>query len=366
MSARTPSRRLLLLQSGMYHQLPSHHCSLLSTTSNHPYFTGGLQQCLQQPTAHLPLQARRSVFNFFGSRSKREPAGASSATTNPVLDEYLKRKPTTGQPSIIRGDLASTSIFDADRQIQERDADASSPDAVSAPGHETKIGGQVRNPATMAAVLDPQPIARERWQRKMVIRDVRKGGRLNDPLFIKRTERESASRSHNFKTSTKKLGMLARQIAGKTVDDAIVQMRFSKKKAAQDVLAYLEYARDEAVVTRGMGLGALDAASAEAKKVEIQLKDGKRHTVSDKSKMYIDQAWVGRGPYGKAPDYRAKGRVNIMYTPWTSLSLILKEEATRVREYEQREEKRRRQREKNVWHPLPDRPIVGQRQWFSW
>jgi len=238
----------------------------------------------------------------------------------------------------------------------------------------------------MAAVLDPQPSARRAWERKQVIRDVRKGMRLSQPLFIKRTERESSTRSHNIKTSTKKLGMLARQIAGKTVDDAIVQMRFSKKKAAKETLEFLEFARDEAVVRRGMGLGGVAVPSdaenldrtgdamvaadaprpANAKPVEIQLKNGKRHTVGDKSRIYIDQAWVGRGPYGKLPDFRAKGRTNIMFTPWTSISVVLKEEVTRVREYEEREEKRRRQREKKVWHPLPDRPIVGQRQWFSW
>ncbi|KAL1310624.1 hypothetical protein AAFC00_000896 [Neodothiora populina] len=344
MSVRTPSRRLL--QSSAL-------------------------QCLHHPqpaTANLPFQARRTAFNWFG-RGKKEN---TAAHTNPILDEYMKRKPEKSQPSIIRGDLASSSIFDADRRIQEREEEkAAAAEQQASTTEETQAGGVPRNPATMAAVLDPNPAARERWQRKMVIREVRKGGRLNEPLFIKRTERELASRSHNFKTSTKKLGMLARQIAGKTIDDAIVQMRFSKKKAAQDILQYLEFTRDEAIVKRGMGLGAVEASTAapeaaEAKPIDIQLKDGKRHTVTDKSKIYIDQAWVGRGPYGKAPDYRAKGRVNIMQTPWTSLSVVLKEEATRVREYEQREEKRRRQREKKVWHPLPDRPIVGQRQWFSW
>lgn len=288
--------------------------------------------------------------------------------TNPVLDEYMKRKPSSSTPSIIRGDLASSSIFEVDRKIQEREERGRAVDEGGS--EETRIGGIVRNPATMAAVLDPKPVARERWQRKMVIRDIKKGGRLNETLFIKRTERELASRSHNFKTSTKKLGMLARQIAGKTIDDALVQMHFSKKKVAQDALAFLQFARDEAIVKRGMGLGAVNAKDSpdpvEPKPIDIQLKDGKRHTVVDRSKIYIDQAWVGRGPYGKLPDYRAKGRMNIMYTPWTSLSVVLKEETTRVREFEQREEKRRRQREKKVWHPLPDRPIVGQRQWFSW
>lgn len=327
----------------------------------------GALQCLHQPSAPshaLPIRSRRTIFNFFGNRGNKQPG--VTATSNPILDEYMKRKPTKGAgPNIERGDLASSSIFDADKQIQQREAAKE-----SGITEETRIGGQVRNPANMAAVLDPKPEARQRWQRKMVIRDIKKGGRLNKTMYIKRTERESTSQSQNMKTSIKKLGMLARQIAGKTIDDAIVQMRFSKKKAAKDVLEYLEFARDEAIVKRGMGLGNVASEAEEVKKeaapVEIQLKDGKRHTVVDPNKIFVEQAWVGRGPYGKLPDYRAKGRVNIMYTPWTHLGLVLKEEATRVRQFEEREEKRRRQRENKVWTPLPDRPIQGQRQWFSW
>lgn len=330
----------------------------------------GALQCLHQPPAPShTLPTRRTLFNLFGSRGNSEPG--SKATSNPILDEYLKRKPNkSAAANIERGDLASTSIFDADRQIQEREAERDSGSPSKIPD-DTRIGGQVRNPATMAAVLDPKPAVRERWQRKMVIRDIKRGGRLNKTLFTKRTERESTSQSENMKTSVKKLGMLARQIAGKTIDDAIVQMRFSKKKAAKTVLEYLEVARDEAIVKRGMGLGNVASEAEEVKKaagapVEIQLKDGKRHTVVDPNKIFIEQAWVGRGPYGKLPEYRAKGKLNIMYTPWTHLAVVLKEEATRIRQYEEREDKRRRQRETKVWTPLPDRPIQGQRQWFSW
>ena len=169
-------------------------------------------------------------------------------------------------------------------------------------------------------------------------------------------------------------------------------MRFSKKLVAQDVKAHLEAARDEAVVMRGMGLGQvgvkaeasgaknLNAASSDisgtqpAKLVispesplDIQLKDGKRHTVTDTSNIFIEQAWVGRGTYGKLPDYRARGRTYIMHTPWTSLSIVLKEEVTRVRQWQEREDKRLKQRKEKVWVPLPDRPVQGIRgQWYSW
>ncbi|EME46209.1 hypothetical protein DOTSEDRAFT_148230 [Dothistroma septosporum NZE10] len=275
----------------------------------------------------------------------------------------------------VPGDIASSSIFADERRAQKNSADVGTT--------EVNIGGNSRDPKIMARITNPDPNARERWERKKVIQMVRKGGRLTDAQMIKRTEREHLVKSHNMKTSVKKLGMLARQIQGKTIDDAIVQMRFSKKRVAQEVLKQLEFARDEAVVMRGMGLGVVHAEKAESdaneittgigemslarqRPVEIQLKDGKRHRVEDASKIYIDQAWVGRGPYGQLPDYRARGRVFIMRTPWTSLSVVLKEEATRVRQWEEREVKRVKQLKEKVWVPLPDRPIQIQRQWYSW
>jgi len=280
------------------------------------------------------------------------------------------------------GDLSSSSIFEDERRAQaEVDAEVAAEKKSKATGFED------RDPRNMQAVLDPNPVARKRWERKKVIQMVRKGGRLSHAQFIKRTEREHMVRSHNLKTSVKKLGMLARQIAGKSIDDAIVQMRFSKKKIAGEVRKQLEFARDEATVMRGMGLGKVKAAdevstttesTAESATtnaspqptstptVDIQLKSGKRHKVTDPSEIYIDQAWVGRGPYGRLADYRAKGRTNVMRTPWTSISLVLKEEVTRVREYQEREMKRTKQRLEKVWTALPNRPITMRQQWYSW
>lgn len=286
------------------------------------------------------------------------------------------------------GDIASSSIFEDDRRAQAQTKSQTTPD------DGTKAGGKKRDPNNMLRVLDPDPNARERWERKKIIQSIRKGGRLNKEEFLMQTEREHTAKSEMMKTSIKKLGMLARQIQGKTLDEAITQMRFSKKKVAETVMAHLEAARDEAVVMRGMGLGQVGVAEAEnsaalpslnnssadvtgaqprsavvspSSPLEIQLKDGKRHRVTDTSNIFIEQAWVGRGPYGQLPDYRARGRVFIMRTPWTSLTIVLKEEATRVRQWREREAKRLKQRQEKVWVPLPDRPVQGPRgQWYSW
>jgi ribosomal protein L22 len=93
-------------------------------------------------------------------------------------------------------------------------------------------------------VLDPRPSVREGWQRRMIIRSIRRRGRLTRTETLLRTERSSLSKSHFFKTSVKKLMMLARQIAGKDLDEAMLQMRFSKKKAAREVLAHLKHAKN--------------------------------------------------------------------------------------------------------------------------
>lgn len=160
---------------------------------------------------------------------------------------------------------------------------------------------------------------------------------MTKTVKIARTERSSLSKSHMLKTSVKKLGPLARQIAGKSIEDAIVQMRFSKKKAAADVKKLLEYARDEAIVKRGMGLGQVKPTEerklgfsekigdivelGKAATIMVEDRKGRRRAVTDCTSIYVDEAWVGRGKYGSEPDYRARGQVYLMRPPLTSKCL---------------------------------------------
>jgi ribosomal protein L22 len=110
--------------------------------------------------------------------------------------------------------------------------------------------------------------------------------------------------------------MLARQIAGKTVKEALIQMRFSKKRVATEVAKHLEHARDEAIVKWGMGLGKVEGRQGNP--LDIQLKDGKRKKIVDHTEIYIDQAWVGRGEYEPEIEYRARGQMNILKKPYAS------------------------------------------------
>lgn len=248
---------------------------------------------------------------------------------HPVLQDYQKGTKVS-QPELVQGDLAPSSIFESREfleaeteepaEVLEKRSDrrlepvlkplATIPQVLRADVPTRRIA--LRNPENMATVLDPTPDLRRRWERKMVIRQIRKRGRLNKVETIKRTERSLLAKSQMFKTSLKKLGPLARQIAGKTVEEAKIQMRFSKKKAAKEVLDHLEYAESKAVVERRMGLG------LEEIEAEIKTKDGKRLVVTDPTRMYIDQAWVGRGQYGSGLDHRARGQINRLRPPKTS------------------------------------------------
>ncbi|KAL9577248.1 MAG: hypothetical protein Q9212_006488 [Teloschistes hypoglaucus] len=328
------------------------------------------------PSIRLPillpcLYPRRTAVSDFFRRKERN-------FLDPSDPNFLKRKPTatpeapTKMPP--KGDLAPSSIFDEKTPGEQPDAAELDDSAVSR-----------RDPFVLAAALDPNPVARQRWQRKMIIRDIRNRGQLTKAQQLKRTERESLCKSQFFKTSIKKLYPLARQIAGKPIEEAIIQMRFSKKRVARDVKKHLEYARDEAVVKRGMGLGMVkpeesEAAEKEESDVDRKLKadpgnkanrpgmvvidkKGKRRFVKDTSSIYVDEAWVGRGSYRGKLDYRARGRAWVMKCPETSITVRLKEETTRIRLMDEREQKRQK---KKVWVALPDRPVTAQRQYCLW
>ena len=250
---------------------------------------------------------RRTLFEkLFGKGKNAKAQEPKIAPQNPLTEDYLKKK--RQQPKPVPGDLAKSSIFEDEEQAR--------PMAKPERQKESKLP---RDPHIMAAALDPQPHNRMAWQRKMVIRQVRRRGRLSKAQLLKRQERELLLKSHDFKTSVKKLVPLAKQISGKTIDDAITQMRFSKKKAARDVKSHLVYARNKAILERGMGLGKVNSEAETYKPVTIITKDKKFVNVKDPTTIYVDQAWVGKGPHDKSLDHRARGRINIMRNPWTSV-----------------------------------------------
>jgi ribosomal protein L22 len=228
------------------------------------------------------------------------------------LDRYLKQAPEMlmkkktakkerKEPEsdiVARGAPSDQSVFAREEEVV--------PDAEAVEPVEKPLYEEI-DPEALMNVLDPEPGKRLAWQRKKVIQQIRKRGELTKAEIIKRTERECMVGSAMFKTSTKKLVHLARQIAGKPIDEAIVQMQLSKKRVAQDVMKHLEYAKNLAIVSRGMGLG--KAEDRQGDPIEIELKDGKRKLITDHTGIYIDQAWVNKGEESITPDYRGRGRI---------------------------------------------------------
>lgn len=182
-------------------------------------------------------------------------------------------------------------------------------------------GNAMNTPKTynnMAMVTDPDPRARARWQRRKVIQMVRKNGKLTREEHIAMTERTLTHKSEFIPTSVKKLVMLARQIAGKPIDEAITQMTWSKKKMATEIKYYLEEARDLAVAQRGMSLGRVRGELLKEPQ-KIRTKDGKWLEITDPTRIYIAQSWVGRGAWlGKKIDYKGRGRMGVIQVPSTS------------------------------------------------
>lgn len=290
------------------------------------------------------------------------------------VQEQLKQERDNLQASFTQGTLAPSSIFfqDIPGAASESSASKKKRDA------QTLVPLSERTASNMAHALDPRPVARSRWQRKMVIRHIERGGRLTKEMQIARTERTHTSRSHFFKTSMKKLAPLTRQIAGKSLDEAILQMRFSKKKAAKDVREHLLQARHEAITAKGMGLKE-DRTVAESKALirdpslsrplpnQTPIKTKKAGSTPDPTEIYVSEAWTNRGPYGREPDYRARGRVYIMRPPHTGMTVVLKEQKTKTRLAAEKEAKALKKRlQKKIWVQLPDRPVTTQRQHLLW
>ncbi|KAF2875721.1 hypothetical protein BDV95DRAFT_562449 [Massariosphaeria phaeospora] len=327
--------------------------------------------------------------------------------SNPMLEKYLQKQRTapaesdsdSAPPAIRTGKLAPSTIFAPEVEMPGY-RDGMTPSELAAlkslAAEREKRARAQREYDLRALAIDPVPEKRKRWERKTIIRSLERRGRVTRDIQLARTERQNLYKSPNLPTSWKKMTRVMHQIAGKSVDDALLQLRFSKKKIARDVAKGLAVARNEAITSRGMGLGGaamdgmgeatggmgeatgdgveeatepgsslFDAAPkpSEHPPQVIDLKDGSRKLITDPTAMYIDQAWVGKGERWKMPEFRARGRINTLIHQSTSFSVLLKEEKTRVRLSDERRQKRAARK---VWVALPDRPVVAQRQYCLW
>ncbi|KAF6762620.1 mitochondrial 50S ribosomal protein L22 [Ephemerocybe angulata] len=100
----------------------------------------------------------------------------------------------------------------------------------------------------------------------------------------------------NFKISHRKLNMLGRQISGKPIDYAILQMQFSEKRASSRIMNMLATARDHAT----------------------------RYKKLDPSKLVVSQAWVSKGPRPpKMIEPRGRGHFGVRIRNNAKMSVVL-------------------------------------------
>ncbi|POY70041.1 hypothetical protein BMF94_6978 [Rhodotorula taiwanensis] len=120
------------------------------------------------------------------------------------------------------------------------------------------------------------------------------------------------SSTANFKTSRRKLNDLARLIAGRTADEAILQLQASEKKQAPRLLSMVALARDHAMA-KGL----------------------------KREELVVAQSWVTKGQYLQRIDIKGRGRFGVKHHPSAKLHVLLAEGLTN--------EERRRQRKQDQW-----------------
>ncbi|KAI6047190.1 ribosomal protein L22/L17 [Pisolithus marmoratus] len=121
----------------------------------------------------------------------------------------------------------------------------------------------------------------------------------------------------NFKISHRKLNMLGRQISGKPIDHAIMQMQFSEKRASNRIMSMLATAKLHATVYKNM----------------------------NPSKLVVSEAWVTKGENRlKRLEPRGRGKFGIRVHPDSRLHVILRPGKT----YDQVKAEQRQRRLKRI------------------
>ncbi|KAG8987200.1 hypothetical protein FRB94_011283 [Tulasnella sp. JGI-2019a] len=121
-----------------------------------------------------------------------------------------------------------------------------------------------------------------------------KGGKL------KKIHTEHKYSTGEFKISPRKLNDLSRQIAGKPVDVAILQMQFSDKRAAGRIKSTLCVARDHAML-KGI----------------------------PRERMVVSQSWVNKTKAIARTEIKGRSRTGIRHHRYARLHVLLKEGETR-------------------------------------
>jgi len=110
-------------------------------------------------------------------------------------------------------------------------------------------------------------------------------------------DNEAMAYAHNLRVSPQKLGLVAGLIRGKTCEQALAELRFSKRRIARDVRKVLESA----------------IANAE-----------NNHQL-DVDQLYVAEVSVGRGLVMRRWRPRARGRVGRVQKSFSNMRLVVRE-----------------------------------------
>ncbi|KAG7096964.1 hypothetical protein E1B28_004361 [Marasmius oreades] len=219
-----------------------------------------------------------------------------------------------------------------------------------------RLATQLRDEGAAEASSAAKRAARAEGQRSIfeVSQDQTKSTAVDSSTDVARTEapetykhpkkRKQMKKAHshkystaNFKISPRKLNMLGRQISGKPIDEAILQMQFSEKRASNRILNMLATARDHAVSYKGL----------------------------EKPKLVISEAWVTKGKYMKRIEPRARGHFGVRTHPSARMHVVLKEGRT-LDEKKAAEHAYKLNRVVSASHVREDKPIRNPGAMWTW
>jgi len=176
------------------------------------------------------------------------------------------------------------------------------------------------------SVFETLPVTEEKDEKAQVI------------ASPKKTYTEHKYSTANFKISHRKLNMLGRQIAGKPIDMAILQMKFSEKRASKRIKSMLAVAKDHATKLKGL----------------------------PEKKLVVAEAWVTKGPKVlKRIEPKGRGRMGIREHPDSRLHVVLKEGKMRA-ELAQEERARKLRRIVSAGITREDVPIRNPGSSWAW
>ncbi|KAI0772611.1 ribosomal protein L22 [Irpex lacteus] len=142
----------------------------------------------------------------------------------------------------------------------------------------------------------------------------------------------------NFKISHRKLNKLGRQISGKPIDSAILQMMFSEKRAGKRIKSMLVVAKDHATSLKGL----------------------------DDKRLVVAEAWVTKGPKQlKRIEPKGRARTGIRIHPDSRLHVILREGKT-AEEIKAAERRRKLKRIVSAGVVREDVPIRNPNPAWAW